>query len=83
MLSCKDVVDLVANDGLAEAGPFMKFRIRMHLFICASCRRYARQLRTIAEVAKEKLNQLVPSQETINRLETSIIEDALHRKSDE
>ncbi len=82
MLNCKDVAHLVASDEFATAGPFMKFRVRMHLFMCRSCRRYVQQLRIIGEAAKEKWHKLVPSQDVINRLENSILEDALGNKPD-
>ena len=47
MLSCKEVIQKVASDRFSAAGPWERFWIRLHLFLCRHCRSYEGQLRDI------------------------------------
>lgn len=47
--TCKEVTRMVATDDLERAGWSTRLRARMHLLMCAHCRRYAHQLQAIAD----------------------------------
>ena len=76
VLSCKEVSRLVASDELATAGVVKRLRIRLHLFFCKQCRRYAEQLRIIGTAARQKMRNLAGDTDTIGSLEKSILDDA-------
>lgn len=52
MLSCNEMMRLGASGELEEASWGTRFRVTMHLAMCRHCRRYARQLRMIADAAR-------------------------------
>ncbi len=76
MLNCKEVSRIVASDELESLGVLKRFRTRFHLLICRECRRYADQLRIIGAAAREKVRKLIRDEESITRLEKSILDDA-------
>ena len=55
MPTCKEVSRAVAADELLAAGWRKRLQIRLHLFMCGPCRRYARQIRHIGTAARELL----------------------------
>lgn len=65
MLSCKQVATL-ASDYLDNNSP-LKWQIRLHLLMCANCRRFVRHLQITREVgAKMKNNKT--SEEELNEV---------------
>jgi len=54
MLQCKQVTAMVASDELANAGPWLRLKIRLHLMMCRHCARYAKQTRAIGVKARER-----------------------------
>ena len=82
MLSCKEVSRLVSSDELASVGAVKRFKARLHLLLCRECRRYAEQLRIIGTAAREKMRTLAGDEETIARLERSILDDAFGAKEE-
>lgn len=57
MLSCKQVATL-ASDYLDEnTGKSLQWKIRMHLLLCANCRRFVRHLKITQKVASGMTQQ--------------------------
>jgi anti-sigma factor RsiW len=52
MLTCKEVSRLVASGDLASQGLMSQLRVRLHLFGCDHCNRYARELKAIRAAAR-------------------------------
>jgi len=55
MLRCKQVSAIVAGESLADAGPWVRLKVRLHIIMCRHCARYANQLRAIGATARERL----------------------------
>ena len=53
MLSCKQVAT-VASDYLDNSSP-LKWQIRLHLLMCANCRRFVRHLKITQQVGKKAM----------------------------
>jgi hypothetical protein len=51
MLSCKQVT-IIASDYLENNTP-LKWQIKMHLMMCANCRRFARHLKITREMSAQ------------------------------
>ncbi len=73
MMSCREVGELVAGDGLEGAGWGQRLRVRLHLLMCRHCRRYARQLRAIGACARERWGHPPQDPVTLQRLELAIL----------
>lgn len=54
MLRCKQVTVMVARDELADAGLWLRLKVRAHLMMCRHCARYVAQLRSIGDKAREQ-----------------------------
>jgi hypothetical protein len=76
MLRCREVVDLVASDGWREAPLIRRLALAMHLTMCRYCRAYVRQLRRIAQVARELYTTTGADAETADRLAHAVKEAA-------
>jgi hypothetical protein len=64
MLSCKQVAT-VASDYLDNNTP-LKWQIRLHLLMCANCRRFVRHLKITQQVgAKITLNESTEDTEAV------------------
>jgi len=75
MLRCKQVTTLVARDDLADAGPWLRMKIRLHLMMCRHCAKYAAQIRTIGVKARERF-RLTEEPTDIDDLQRRILESA-------
>jgi hypothetical protein len=53
MRGCKELTRMMASGELEDAGLMERMRVRLHLMICHNCRRYKRQLGSIAEAARQ------------------------------
>ncbi len=76
MLSCREVVRLVASDELASAGWRRRLAVRLHWLMCRYCRRYAVQLRAIAEATRKLLEGGEADPTRLDRLERAILESS-------
>jgi len=56
MLRCKQVTAMVASDDLADAGPWLRLKIRLHLMMCRHCAQYAAQIRAIGVTVRERFH---------------------------
>jgi len=54
MLRCKQVTTIVAHDELADAGPWLRLKVRLHLMMCRHCSRYAAQIRELGVKMRER-----------------------------
>lgn len=64
MLSCKQVA-AIASDYLDKSTP-LKWQIRLHLLMCANCRRFIRHLKITQQVgAKITFNETTEDAETV------------------
>ena len=81
MLRCKQVTTIVASDEAADAGPWLRFRIRLHLMMCRHCARYAAQIRAIGAKARERY-QRQDEQAKVEDLGNRILEAADRSKSE-
>lgn len=77
MLRCKDVTRLLAAESVPEADWVVRLGVWLHLRMCKYCRRYAEQLRTIGNVARELLGGqamgILENQELLDRLERELL----------
>ena len=74
MLRCKQVSTMVASD-LADAGLWLRLKIRLHLMMCRHCGRYAAQIRTIGVKARERFHPL-EERSDVEDLQRRILESA-------
>lgn len=51
MISCREVSTLVSTDGLGAQPLWRRLAVRLHLMMCAGCRRFASQIRAIRQGA--------------------------------
>jgi len=75
MLRCKQVTTMVARDDLADAGPWLRLKIRLHLMMCRHCARYAAQIRAIGTKARESFQPPAPRAD-VEDLQQRILESA-------
>lgn len=72
-MTCRDVAYHLSNDGLEGASWGKRLLVRVHLFYCKQCRRFARGLRALDQVGAESARSAAPSPEEIRDLEGRII----------
>lgn len=73
MLACREVVRLIASDELERFGWRRRLAVRMHLLMCANCRRYRNQLRQLGEATRTLLTDSPPA-DRLRELEERIID---------
>ena len=74
MLTCKEVSRTIASDNLAEAGLGTRLAVQFHLRMCRHCRRYARQMRQLGDMARGMFRSRSEDPETLARLQSKILE---------
>jgi hypothetical protein len=77
MVNCKEIARLLASDGLADAALPLRARARLHLLFCRHCRGYAAQLKAVGVAGRELWGSCTGEHETLERLEQSILDQAL------
>ena len=77
MLCCQEVARQIASDEFTEANVWQRLWVRLHLLMCRHCRRYAVQLHSIGETARNLWGPHTEDPSTLERLERDIIETAL------
>jgi hypothetical protein len=73
MPSCCDVSRAVASGALEDAPARRRLAVRLHLLMCRHCRRYARQLRAIALVARDLFRRPSGEDESLERLRQALL----------
>ena len=76
MLCCQEVARQIASDEFTEANVWQRLWVRLHLLMCRHCRRYAVQLHSIDETARNLWGPHTEDPSTLERLERDIIETA-------
>ncbi len=76
MLTCRDLTRMIASEEFAEAGWRRQLGVRFHLAMCRHCRRYAAQLRAIAEATRKLLEGGEADPTRLDRLERAILESS-------
>lgn len=72
MMNCEEVARTVASEVLVESTSQRRLALRVHLFICRRCRRYAGQLSAIDAAARRRWGAGSGDPATIERLERII-----------
>jgi hypothetical protein len=54
MLSCKQVTRMVAGEDLADAGLWLRMKVRFHLMMCRHCAHYNEQIRMMGTTVRER-----------------------------
>lgn len=57
MIMCKEVSRLIASDAVDQLGPMRRLGVRLHLLICAHCRRFLSQLKKIGSAYRQIVEQ--------------------------
>ncbi len=53
MIQCKEVAALLSTDQLSSQSAWRRLAVRVHLMMCRHCRRFARQLVLLQQMALE------------------------------
>jgi hypothetical protein len=57
MLSCKQVARLLSTEELYRASLPTRWGVRLHLWMCRNCSRFAAQIRLLGSAARANLGQ--------------------------
>jgi len=52
MITCKQVAEALSSGDVERRGVWERWRVRVHLWMCDSCSRFARQLRDIRQAGR-------------------------------
>ncbi len=77
MLCCQEVARQIASDEFTEANLWQRLQVRLHLLMCRHCRRYAVQLHSIDETARNLWGPHTQDPSTLERLEGEIMDTVL------
>ncbi len=77
MYRCSEVVRLIASDEYLTASVFKKLGIRLHLAMCEHCKRYVRQLRTLAAALRKIGDGIAPSE--LENARAQILQQLSHK----
>ncbi len=77
MLCCREVARKIASDEFQEANGWQRLWVRLHLLMCRHCRRYAVQLHSIDETARNLWGPHTQDPSALERLEREIMDTAL------
>ena len=78
MLSCEELVRRVAEGEPLERSLWLRLKVRLHLWICAHCRRYAEQIQAIGEAARSLARaQAADGEQWARQLEESVLQSLL------
>ena len=83
MLTCKEVAESIGRDEWRDAPLWRRLALRLHLWMCPHCRRYAAQLRAIGMAARSMFRERGEAPKDLARLrETILSHPAAKRTSD-
>ena len=74
MLSCEETARLHATDEIRDGNLVARLRVKLHLMMCANCRRYASQLRALGRAARRASSHPQRDASSLRHLEESILE---------
>jgi len=81
MLSCKDVVALVASDAWRDPPVFRRLAVLVHLAMCRHCRAYVRQLRRLGDAARRLFDNTRSASDLTTRMTTLVRQAATRAQS--
>lgn len=61
---CKETSHLVASGEIEQEGVWLRFLVRLHLMMCNHCSRYAKELKTIANLFRQKTKQQISPEQS-------------------
>ena len=73
MLTCKEVATAIGRDEWCTASWRRRLALRLHLLMCAPCRRYAAQIRAIGTAARSLLREHGEDPMVLKRLHQTIL----------
>ncbi len=83
MLTCKEVAESIGRDEWRDAPLWRRLALRLHLWMCPHCRRYAAQLRAIGMAARGMFRERGEDPKVLARLREAILSHpAAKRTSD-
>ena len=62
MISCKEVARLLDTEQMKDQGLMKRLQVRMHLWMCRHCKRFARQIRQLRAAARQMLGSAQAAQ---------------------
>lgn len=74
-MTCREVARLLSMDAVAEGVLSDRLRVKLHLFFCKHCRRYARELQAIGAAGREIWGDCMGERDVLDRLEDAILKD--------
>ncbi len=76
MLTCKDVATAIGRDDGRAAPQWRRLALRLHLWMCPHCRRYAAQIRAIGTAVRTLVRQRGEDPTVLERLQLTILRHA-------
>ena len=73
MLTCKDVATAIGRDDWRAAPRWRRLTLRVHLWMCPHCRRYAAQIRAIGRAVRTLVRARDEDPTVIDRLHETIL----------
>lgn len=83
MIDCRSVSAHVAAGGIDDLPLAMRIQIRLHLMMCRHCRRYAKQIRTLAAAVRSRAQEESSTEGARRRLADRIMKHAADSTDDE
>ncbi len=73
MMTCKEVAGAVGRDEWRDALLLRRLALRLHLWMCPHCRRYAAQIRAIGTAARSLFREYAEDPKILERLRETIL----------
>lgn len=68
LLNCKQVAQLASDYLDKESSSTLTWKIRLHLLMCANCRRFVRHLRITQQIAGNMENDVVDAEAILKKI---------------
>ena len=72
-MTCKEAAEAIGRDEWRAAPPWRRLGLRLHLLMCAHCRRYAAQIRAIGTAARRLFREHGEDPKVLERLRETIL----------
>ena len=73
MTTCKEVAQAVGRDAWGDEPLWRRVSLRLHLWMCPHCRRYATQIRAIGAAARSLFRNHPEDPQVLERLQRTIL----------
>ena len=74
VIKCREIAELMDTDKVDDLGIIDRIQYRMHLWFCWHCRRLARQIQWLGEIARQHVRIVKPAPDFESRLLKKISE---------